>query len=292
MDYKNNHVLQNIHWVLTILLGVALYAAGFDLFWKPQGLNGGGSSGLALILVHITGFGTVGLLNFIINVPLYIAGYAKIGRRFFVGSVIGMLGVSAFLDLFDKIPVPVIDEPLLGAVYGAVLGGLGIGLVFRSGASSGGSDIVIRLLRIRHQNASAGTLNLILDAIVITLTAIVFKDIQKGLYSGVAIFIYSKVFDGVLYSFDYSRVALIVSEKYEEIAHAVGTQMHRGVTLLEGEGYYSHKHTKVVMTAIRNRQLTDLKKVVAEVDPHAFVIIQDSHQILGEGFAKNSKTAL
>lgn len=292
MENKKYSLAENIVWALTILLGVALYALGFDLFWKPQGLNGGGTSGLGLIFVHVTGIGTIGLVNFILNVPLYIAGYAKLGRRFFWGSVIGMLGASAFIDLFEQLPKPEVSEPLLGAIYGAILGGLGIGLIFRSGASSGGSDIVIRLLRMRNQNASVGTISLILDGIVIILTAIVFQDIQKALYSGVAIYIYSRVFDAVLFSFDNSRVALIISPKHEEIAEAIGSQMHRGVTLLEGEGYYTHQHTKVIMTAIRSRQLTDLKRTVSEVDPDAFVIIQESHQVLGKGFAHYSKTGL
>ena len=289
---KKKVFAETVLCALTILFGVALYALGFDLFWKPQDLNGGGTSGLSLLIVHVTGFGTVGLINFLLNVPLFIADRAKLGRRFFWGSVIGMTGISFFFDLFDRIPKPAIDEPLLGVVYGALICGVGIGILFKAGASGGGSDILIRLIKMRYQNASAGQIGLILDGIVIVLTAIVFQDIQKALYSGIAIFIYSKVFDAVLYSFDYSRVALIISPKHEEIAQAVVNEMHRGVTLLEGEGFYSHNHTKVIMTAIRNKQLADLKRLVVEVDPNAFVIIQDSHQILGEGFARYSKTGL
>ena len=286
-SFKDNFI-----WVITILTGVALYSLGFDLFWKPNNLNGGGVSGLAFIIHRVTGVASVGILNFIINVPLFIAGRAKLGSRFFWGSCIGMLASSVFLDLFDHIPAPQIDSVLLASIYGGVISGVGIGLIIRAGASGGGSDILIRLMKMRWQNVSAGTISLMIDVTIIALNALVFKDIQTALYSGVTVYIYSKVFDAVIYSFDYSRVALIISKKYEEIAQSIDQHMHRGITLLDGEGYYSREHTKVVMTAISNRQLTELKQLVTEVDPGAFMIIQDSHQILGEGFKKYSKTNL
>ena len=292
-ENKKKYTLQeNVVWVLTILVGIALYSLAFDLFWKPAALNGGGVSGLSLIIFRVTGIGSVGLFNFLINVPLFIAGRAKLGKRFFWGSCIGMLAASIFLDLFDKIPKPQLDTPLLAAIYGGVIGGLGVGLMIRAGASAGGSDILVRLIKMRQQNASVGTISMVIDTIIILLNAVVFKDIQTALYSGVSVYIYSKVFDAVIYSFDYSRVALIISRQHEEIAHAVATHMHRGVTMLEAEGYYTHAHTKVVMTAVSNKQLTELKELVTQVDPAAFVIIQDSHQILGEGFKKYSKTNL
>lgn len=292
MENSKKSFSENLLWVLTILAGIALYALAFDLFWKPSSLNGGGVSGLSLIIVRVTGIGSVGLFNFLINIPLFIAGRAKIGKRFFWGSCIGMTAASIFLDLFDKIPKPQLDTPLLAAIYGGVIGGLGVGLMIRAGASAGGSDILVRLIKMRHQNASVGTISMMIDTVIILLNALVFRDIQTALYSGVSVYIYSKVFDAVIYSFDYSRVALVISRRHEEIAGAITQSMHRGVTLLEGEGYYTHAHTKVVMTAISNKQLTELKELVTKVDPEAFMIIQDSHQILGEGFKKYSKTNL
>lgn len=283
---------QNLIWVLTILLGSSLYSLGFDLFWKPAALNGGGVSGLALIIVKVTGFASVGLLNFIINIPLFIAGRAKLGNRFFIGSCIGMLFSSLTLDLFDRIPVPQLDNVLLPAIYGGVICGFGIGLIIRAGASAGGSDILIRLIKMKYQNASVGTISLVIDCCIILLNALVFKDIQTALYSGISVYIYSKVFDAVIYSFDYSRVALIISKNHDIIAQSISEHLHRGVTFLEGEGYYTREHTRVVMTALPNKQLPELKQLVTEADPHAFIIIQDSHNILGEGFQKYSKTNL
>ncbi len=287
-----NKVMKEAVWVLTILAGAALYSIGFDLFWKPAALNGGGVSGLSLIIFKITGFASVGIINFLINVPLFVAGRAKLGNRFFIGSCIGMLFSSVTLDLFDRIDPPQLDNIFLPIIYGGIVCGLGVGLIVRAGATAGGSDILIRLIKMKRQNASVGTISLCIDICIILLNAVVFKDIQTALYSGISVFIYSKVFDAVIYSFDYSRVALIISKHHEEIAEVIAEKLQRGVTLLDGEGYYTHEHTKVVMTALRNKQLPELKQLVTGVDPDAFIIIQDSHNILGEGFQKYSKTNL
>lgn len=292
MKNKKDIIWKNTLWVLTILVGSALYSLGFDLFWKPAALNGGGVSGLALIIVKVTGFASVGVLNFVINVPLFIAGRAKLGNRFFVGSCIGMLFSSLTLDLFDHIQPPALDNVLLPVIYGGIVCGFGIGLIIRAGASAGGSDILIRLIKMKYQNASVGTISLVIDICIIALNALVFRDIQTALYSGISVFIYSKVFDAVIYSFDYSRVALIISKEHDAIAQTISDHLHRGVTFLEGEGFYTREHTRVVMTALPNKQLPELKQLVTEVDPRAFVIIQDSHNILGEGFQKYSKTNL
>ncbi|MBP3729228.1 MAG: YitT family protein [Lachnospiraceae bacterium] len=287
IDFKKDLI-----WVLTILIGSALYSLGFDLFWKNASLNGGGVSGLALVIVKITGFASVGVLNFIINIPLFIAGRAKLGNRFFFGSCLGMLFSSITLDLFDRIHAPALDNVLLPVIYGGIVCGFGIGLIVRAGASAGGSDILIRLVKMKYQNASVGTISMIIDCCVILLNALVFRDIQTALYSGISVFIYSKVFDAVIYSFDFSRVALIISKDHEAIAKTISEHLHRGVTFLEGEGYYTREHTRIVMTALPNKQLPELKQLVTEADPNAFVIIQDSHNILGEGFQKYSKTNL
>ena len=287
-----NRFMKEAVWVLTILAGAALYSVGFDLFWKPAALNGGGVSGLSLVIFKVTGFASVGVINFLINVPLFVAGRAKLGNRFFIGSCLGMLFSSITLDLFDRLPAPKLDNIFLPIIYGGIVCGLGVGLIVRAGATAGGSDILIRLIKMRRQNASVGTISLCIDTCIILLNALIFRDIQTALYSGISVYIYSKVFDAVIYRFDYSRVALIISKNHKEIADVIADKMHRGVTFLEGEGYYTHEHTKVVMTAMPNKQLPELKQLVTGVDPNAFIIIQDSHNILGEGFQKYSKTNL
>ena len=173
-----------------------------------------------------------------------------------------------------------------------ILGGLGLGMVFSAGGSTGGSDIVVRLLKIKYQDVPIGIITTCFDILVIALTGIVFRDVSKMLYSGVTVFICGRVVDTVVYSFDYSQVALIMSPQYEQIIQAISQQLNRGATLLHGEGGYSRRETKVVLTIVKRQQLAELKALVVQIDPDAFIVVQEAHQVLGEGFARYSKDSL
>ena len=274
-----------------IILGCALFAVSFDLFLEPNDLNAGGVSGLAMVLVQILGFGSVGVVTALMNLPLFALGGMKIGKNFFWGSLAGMIASSALLDLLTFIPIPK-TEPLLGALYGGVLCGLGLGLVFTAGASTGGSDIVVRLLKMKWQSVPIGTINICFDMTVAVLTGIVFKDFTRTLYSGVAVFVTGQVIDAVVYRFDYSKVALIISKYHEKIAQMISDDLGRGATYLHGEGSYSREPTEVVLTAVKKQQIADLKRMVSEIDPDAFIIVQEAHQVLGDGFSRYSKDCL
>ena len=278
-------------WVLRIIVGTSIFALGFDLFLAPNELTAGGLSGLAMILVHVLRFGTVGTITALINLPLFIIGGKKIGKKFSVGSLIGMLSLSTAIDIFAVLPAPDV-EPLIAALYGGVLCGIGAGIVFMTGASTGGSDIVVRLLKMRYQHIPIGTITICFDAVVAILTGLVFRDISRALYSGITIFVTGTVLDAVVYRFDYSKVALIISKKHEEIAHAVGEKLQRGATFLHGQGVYSGNETKVVLTAVKRQQIAELKALVVDIDPDAFIIVQEAHQVLGDGFARYSKDSL
>lgn len=284
-------VMEFVWWALRIVFGCSLFGVGFNLFLDPSGYNAGGISGLAMILVHWTGFSSVGVLTAVVNLPLLIIGGLRINRKFMIGSVVGTIAVSTAIDLFAALP-PVQVDPLMAALYGGILGGAGLGIVFSAGGSTGGSDIVVRLLKSRYQNVPIGIISMCFDMVVVVLTGIVFRDITKTLYSGVAVFVCGRVVDAVVYSFDYSKVALIISPQYEQIVRAVGQQLDRGATLLYGEGGYSGQQTKVVLTTVKRQQLAELKALVVEIDPNAFIIVQEAHQVLGEGFARYSKDSL
>ena len=278
-------------WLLKMAVGCFLFGLGFDLFLEPHGMNSGGISGLAMVLVHLLGFGTVGTINLIINLPLFIIGGLKIGKKFFFGSLVGMILLSVAIDVCVVIPVADID-PLLAAVYGGALCGGGLGMVFITGASTGGSDIIVRLLKLKYQNVPIGTINIFFDAVVALLTGLVFQDLACALYSGVAIFLTGQIVDAVVYRFDYSKVALIISAHHQQIAQTIGTQLHRGSTYLHGQGAYSGADREVILTAVKKQQLAELKQLVVEIDPDAFIIVQEAHQVLGDGFARYSKHAL
>lgn len=277
--------------VIKTVLGSAIFALGFDLFLVPHGLNAGGISGLAMIVEALTGVLSIGMITAVINLPLFFIGGMKIGKEFFWLSLVGMIFSSLLIDLFAMLPLPSAD-PLLCALYGGVCCGVGLGLVFATGGSTGGSDIVVRLLKLKWQHVPIGVISITFDLCVAALTGIVFRDVTKALYSGVAIFVTGKVIDTVVYSFDFSKVAIIISPNYEQIVQAIDQKLDRGATYLDGEGSYSHKDTKVVLTAVKRQQVAELKKLIMEIDPNAFVIVQDAHQVLGDGFASYSKHSL
>ena len=277
--------------ILKTAIGCALFALGFDLFLQPGGMNAGGLSGLAMVFVHLTEFGTVGTLTALLNIPLFILAGVKIGKKFFVGSMIGMLFSSVFLDLFAVLPVPD-AEPLISALYGGVICGAGLGFVFAAGVSTGGSDIIVRLLKLRWRHVPIGVISICFDAVVAILTGIVYADVNSALYTGIAIFVSGKIIDMVVYRFDYSTVALIITGEYEQVAQAISDKLERGATYLHGEGTYSRRATKVVLTAVKKQQVAELKELVVCIDPDAFIIVQEAHQVLGDGFIRYSKDAL
>ena len=277
--------------LIKIILGCALFGLGFGMFLIPSDLNAGGLSGLSMVLVHFIGRGSVGTLTALLNLPLFIIGGFKIGKKFLIGSLIGMVLSSTAIDLFTMLPAPQVD-PLMGAIYGGAICGVGLGMVFATGASTGGSDIIVRLLKKRWQHVPIGVINTLFDACVAVLTGLVFKDVSRALYSGIAIFLCGQIIDAVVYRFDYSKVALIITKEHQPVADKINAELDRGVTYLQGEGYYSHQEFKVILTAVKRHQIANLKQLVVEVDPNAFIIVQEAHQVLGDGFSRYSKDGL
>ena len=278
-------------WIAATIFGSAVFALGFSMFLEPNDMSAGGISGLAMVFVEVFHVGTVGSLSILINLPLFILGGLKIGKRFFAGSMLGMVLSSVMIDSFTCFAIPGL-EPLLAVLYGGVICGLGLGVVFVSGTSTGGSDILVRLLKLRYRNVPIGQISMTFDAVVVLLTGIVFQDVSKALYTGVTVYLCGKVIDAVVYNFDYSKVALIISSEYEEIAKQIGLQLDRGATFLHAEGSYSHTPTKVVLAAVKKQQVAELTDLVVHIDPNAFIIVQEAHQVLGDGFSRYSKESL
>lgn len=288
---NQKELLRQLKNALLIALGCALFSLGFDLFLQPNQINVGGVSGIGQLLTHLTGFGSVALWSVLINVPLFLVSIRGVGKKFFAGSLCGMLLSNLFLSLFERIPAPV-TEPLLATLYGGLLTGLGLGLVFVAGASTGGVDIVARLLRPSFPNFPIGRIMLAIDIVTVTLTGVVFGDINKALYSAVTLYVCSMVLDGVVYGLDYSVVALVISDQHQTICQEITSKLDRGVTILRGQGYYSGQDKRVILCAIKKRQAAELKELVMGIDPAAFVILQEAHQVVGEGFKRYSKNDL
>ena len=187
--------------IVKTFIGCAIFGLGFDLFLMPNDLNAGGVSGLSMVLVHLAKIGTIGTVTAIVNMPLFVLAGVKIGKKFFFASLLGMLLSSLFIDAFSVIPQPE-TEPLVGALYGGAICGFGLGVVFVAGGSTGGSDIIVRLLKRKWPNVPIGMITTCFDLCVAALTGLAFWDVDRALYSGVAIFVTGRVIDAVVYSFD------------------------------------------------------------------------------------------
>lgn len=291
MKQTKSELIRNI---LMIFFGSTLFALGFDLFLEPSGISCGGVSGIAMLVVYTTQskWLTVGLLSAMINIPLFFFGYKQIGKYFFFGSMFGMLISSIGFDLFAKILPVVTMDPLVAAVFGGVTIGIGLGVVFLAGASTGGADIVARLLKLKLRNFPIGKLMLCMDLAIAVATGVVYRQFTNTLYSIVTLYLSSIMLDKVVYGFDYAKVALIISDKYEEIAAAIDARLDRGVTLLQGQGFYKRNDKYVLLSAVKRKQLAQLKELVMTIDPAAFIILQDAQQVLGDGFKRYDRFEL
>ena len=285
-------------WLINTIVGSVIMGAGYAVFLGPNDLNGGGISGLAAVIVAFiemlfpeleSSLLTVGNLTILINLPLFAIGGKKIGKRFFFGSLLGMLVSSLVMDYF---PIAFELDPLMAALYGGATMGLGVGIVFVAGTSTGGADIVVRLVKLKARNMNIGQIAMSFDAIVICLTGLVFGDISNALYTGISVFLVGKVLDAVVYGFDNSKVAWIISAKHEQVVDVISRRLERGATYLYAQGSYTGKDTKVVLVAISPKQVAELKDMVMAVDPAAFIILQDAHKVLGDGFGVYDKNGL
>ena len=271
-----------------ITLGSILYALAYNIFYAPNLVAMGGLTGLGQVLNAIIPVLPVGTTVFVMNVPLFFLGWKYIGGHLLVSSLYAMTFSSFAIDVLDMIyRFPPMDT-MLAATFGGALLGLGIGLVFSKGATTGGTDLIARLLKLKFAWLPMGTLVLIPDFIVIALAAMAFGKVETALYGIVSLFITTKVMDMVLYGLDSSKVAYIISDSCKEITDAV-MAMDRGATILHGEGAYSGDEKKVLMVAFMQKEIVPLKEKVNEIDPHAFLIVCDAHDVLGEGFRTYSK---
>ena len=276
---------------LWIIAGCVIFALGFDVFLLPHQFGAGGVSGLAVIINAFLPFLSVGMISLIVNIPLFIAGYRSIGRRFFWGSLAGMLLSSILIDAFSFLP-KLQTEPLLGAIFGGLLVGGGCGIVFMQGASTGGVDIAARLMKRRLQELPIGKVILMVDMCIAVFTGIAFRDLSKILYCIVALFVCSEATDAIVYRLDYSYSALIITDFDEAVRDGIDEKLERGCTILKGEGSYTHQEKNVIFCAVKRQQIAELKELVIGIDPNAFLVVQEAHQVLGEGFERYSRNRL
>lgn len=268
-----------------IMVGTFIMAAGFVLFISPYKLAPGGVYGIAIILHHLFGF-PIGLSALVMDIPLTILGIKILGPRFGIKTVVGFLATSFWVSLLEWTYgyKPLVEnDALLSAIFGGVLIGLGLGLVFKSRATSGGSDI-IAMIFAKYTHLPIGQLMIIVDSVIVLIGLAAFGKWEIPLYSWIVIFISGKIIDVVLQGLDYDKTLFIVSEKHEAIRHKILTDLNRGGTILNGKGMYNGQHKSIIFTVVNRRELAILKDFINKTDPNAFLTVLNANEILGEGF--------
>ena len=269
--------------ILKTVLGAAVYAAGFQFFMYPNAVVTGGVTGIAMIINYLTSL-PVGALTIVFNIPLFLFSWKKFGLRFILMSLLGTVLLSVFVDLFALLDVEVTHEPLLGAIYGGLIHGVGLGLVYRAGATTGGVDIVAKFLRLKYPFINFSTFILGLDAAVILAFALIFRRYDSAMYAVICLFISTKMIDLVLYGAVNSKVCYIITDESRRLKDGIMAELHRGVTFLHGTGAFSGRDKDVILCVIKQRQIVELRRLVEQTDPAAFMIVCDSREVFGQGF--------
>ena len=271
-----------------ITLGAVIYALAFDWFVAPNQIAMGGVTGLAQIVNALVPVLPVGVLSILVNVPLFLAGWRLLGGRLLVSSLYAMAVSSLAIDVIAWMHTFPPMDPILATLYGGAGMGVGLGVVFSQGATTGGTDIIGKLLKLKFPWLPIGKLVMIPDMVVVILAAVVFGTVNAALYGLIQMYLLSKVMDMILYGWDTSRVAYIITDRWEETVQGL-LDMNRGVTLLQGKGAYTGAEKQVLLVAFRQREIVPIKRMLREIDPKAFFIVCDAHEILGEGFGDYQK---
>lgn len=279
-------MLKLIKWqnVVGILIGTAIFAFGFVHFNIAHELGEGGFSGITLILLFTLGWDPA-LMNIILNIPMFILGYKLLGKRSFIYTLIGTVAFSVFLKFFQTyaFAIDLHEDMLLVALFAGVFIGLGLGIIFRFGGTTGGVDILARLMH-KYFGWSMGKTMFTFDAFIILLSWITFLDARSMMYTLIAVYVGGRVIDMVQDGQYAARGIFIISPKHEEIAEHITMHMERGVTILNGQGYFTKEHKQVLYCVVPKNETIRIKSVIERIDPHAFVSISEVRDVSGEGF--------
>lgn len=276
-----------------ITLGALIMAVGYVFFIAPNKIVPGGVYGIGIVLNHLIGI-PVGLTGLAFNIPLTIIGVRVLGPRFGVKTIVGFILASIFIDgltlIYGHEPL-VPGEMLLSSIFGGVLIGFGLGLIFKSKATSGGSTIIAMIMS-KYTRLPIGQTLMVVDSVIVFVGLVAFGDWTIPLYSLIVIYITGKVIDGVLQGVSYEKTLFIISEKYQEISEKIMVDLNRGGTFLEGKGMYKQDEKKIIFVNVSRREVAILQDFIHDVDPDAFVTVIDASEILGKGFKSlNEKLA-
>ena len=281
-EYLRTHKRDIMMAYVQIVIGSVIGAAAYPTFLIPNNIAPGGLTGVATILNFLAGW-PVGITALVLNIPLFLIGYRTMGKVFAFRSLVA---TALFTILIDVLPLqPVSEDPLLGTLFGGVVLGIGLGLILRGGATTGGSDMIARMVHRRFNFISVGMFLFALDFLVV-LAAAVFIGSTQALYAMIDIYVCGRVIDAVMVGFGGNKACFVMTDSWQKITDRVLTEIGRGCTWLEAKGAYSGTPRPVVMCVMSRQEMTTLKRIVQEEDEKAFMFITEAHEALGEGFSR------
>jgi uncharacterized membrane-anchored protein YitT (DUF2179 family) len=264
-----------------ITIGTFITALGMSVFLIPNRIASGGVSGLATVIYYTFGF-KVGITMLVINIPLFLLGIKELGMKFIFKTLYATVAFSLFVDLLETFVSPPTRDLLLSSIYGGLVVGLGLGVVFRFGATTGGTDLAAQII-YRYLRISVGQTLLLIDGLVIILAAFVFG-IELALYAFLVVFLTSKVIDLIQEGEGFAKAVFIISDYNSQIGKAILQDLNRGITYLEGRGGFSGRSREILLVVVGRSELSTLKNLVRNIDPRAFVMVSNMNEVLGEGF--------
>ncbi len=275
-------MFKKINSILIIIIGCLIAGFGTSCFLLPNKLSSGGFSGISTILYYFYNI-NMSTSILIMNIPLIAIGYYKLGKGFVFRTILGIFLYSLFIDLFTQVK-PFTEDRFLASIYGGILIGIGLALVFRTSTSTGGSDLIAYIVQSYNRNIRIGKFLVTLDAIIIILNLIFFKEIEIGLYSFISIFLISKMTDIIFEGINFSKMIYIISDKYEEIEKKIIKESDKGLTSIYAKGGYKKNDKMIVMCVTKRNYIMKIKSLAHEIDRDAFIIITDVREVYGLGF--------
>ena len=270
--------------IILTMMGSAIMAVGISLFLLPNQLSSGGISGIATITYYLLNI-PMGTMILLINIPLFLFSFFKVGKNFFIKSLIGTISLSYFIDFFDRFK-ELTQDRFLACIYGGILIGIGTAILLKANSSTGGSDLISYITKEYKPTIKSSNVITLIDIGIIALNVIFFREIEIGLYSAIAIYIMGKIIDILFEGIDFTKLLLIISNHTEEIAKEIGQKVQRGATGIYGKGMYTNEDKLILMCAASRGDVNRIKLIAKKIDPKSFIIITNSREVVGLGFKK------
>lgn len=286
MESKKKRVILLIKkWMkdfVFIIIGCIIMAIGTSLFLLPNKLSSGGFSGISTIIYYLFGF-PLGITMLILNIPLFVMSFIRVGKQITSKGLIGTVLLSVFIDIFDQYE-PLTEDRILACIYGGICVGIGTAIVLKAHASTGGTDMLSYIIRSYHSRFRTSSLIVIIDVVIVLLNVLVFRQIEIGLYSAIAIYIMGKMIDIVFEGIYFTKSMFIVSNEYKKIAQEIGEKLDRGSTAIYAKGTYT-KEKKMMLWCVGSRtEVVRIKEIAKQIDPQSFIVISNAREAWGKGF--------